>query len=206
MRVFVAGATGVIGRRLVPLLIAAGHEVAGLTRTPAHAEGLRAAGATPVVCDAFDADALTAAVVQLAPDVVVHELTDLPDDPARIDAFRERHARIRVEGTHNLVAAAAEAGATRLLAQSVAWPMAPGAAQDAVDELERAVLAAGGVVLRYGQFYGPGTYHPDAAPDGPAVHIDAAAQATVAALDEASGILEITDDGTRRVDAAGTED
>jgi nucleoside-diphosphate-sugar epimerase len=202
MRVFLAGASGVIGTRLISLLRQNGHTVAGLTRTPAKAAMLNELGAQPVVCDVFDAAALTRAVVDAAPDIVIHELTDLPDDPAKIADFRERHARIRIEGTHNLVAAAREAAVARLLAQSVAWPMAPGPGQVAVDELERSVLAYGGVVLRYGQFYGPGTFHVDEPPAGPRVEIQRAAEATVAALHEPTGVLVITDEGAVRADAA----
>ncbi|QAY59586.1 NAD-dependent epimerase/dehydratase family protein [Microbacterium protaetiae] len=202
MRVFLAGASGVIGRRLVPLLRIAGHEVAGLTRSPQNAALIDELGATSVVCDVYDADALAAALAGYQPDLVLHELTDLPDDPAQIEDFRERHARIRIEGTHNLLAAARAAGTTRVLAQSVAWPMPAGPAHDSVAELERSVLAAGGVVLRYGQFYGEGTYHADTIPSAPRIQIDRAAEATVDALDEATGVLELTDDGIRRVAAS----
>ncbi|HEY1366010.1 MAG TPA: NAD(P)H-binding protein [Gaiellaceae bacterium] len=190
MRVFVAGASGVIGIRLLPLLVAAGHEVAGMTRSPEKAERLRALGAEPVVCDAYDADALREAVVAFAPDVVVNELTDLPDVQA---ATNEANARMRREGAGNLLAAAQAAGATRYLAQSVAWK-ATGDSGAAVDELERAVLGAGGVVLRYGRLYGPGTYYEDERPDPPRVHVDEAARRTASALEAPSGIVEITDD------------
>ncbi|MRH28402.1 NAD-dependent epimerase/dehydratase family protein [Microbacterium sp. SYP-A9085] len=202
MRVFLAGASGVIGSRLIPLLLIDGHTVAGLTRTEAKAAWLAELGAEPVVCDVYDTDALTDAVVRFEPGVVIHELTDLPDDPAKIAAFRERHTRIRIEGTHNLIAAARAASTPRLLAQSVAWPMPDGPGQAAVAELERSVLAYGGVVLRYGQFYGPGTFHPTTPPGKPQVHIQRAAEETAAALHEPSGILVITDDGTTRLDAA----
>ena len=193
MRIFLAGATGVIGVRLVPLLVTAGHEVAGLTRTAAKAEALTAQGAVPVVADVYDADALTRAVVGFAPELVLHELTDLPDAVAELAASRAANARIRVEGTRNLLAAARAAGATRFVAQSVAWELPPGEGADAVAELERTVLAFGGTVLRYGQFYGPGTFHPDALPTHPRIHIDEAARRTLAALDAPSGILTVTD-------------
>lgn len=202
MRVFLAGASGVIGRRLVPLLCVAGHDVAGLTRTASNAALIQELGATPVVCDVYDAAALSAAVATYQPDIVLHELTDLPDDAAQIEEYRERHAQIRIDGTHNLLAAARASATARVLAQSVAWPMAPGAAQDSVAELERSVLEAGGVVLRYGQFYGPDTYYPDTLPDGPRIQIDRAAEATVAALGESTGVLELTDEGTRRIAAS----
>jgi uncharacterized protein YbjT (DUF2867 family) len=190
MRVFVAGASGVIGLRLVPLLVAAGHEVAAMTRTPAKVELLRGLGAEPVVCDAFDAAALRAAVVASRPEAVVNELTDLPDRPA---ATNEANARMRREGTQNLLAAAKAAGAPRFLAQSVAWPLT-GDGGAAVEELERLVLVAGGVVLRYGRLYGPGTYYEDELPEPPRVDVDLAARRTASALDVPPGIVEITDE------------
>jgi hypothetical protein len=111
MRVFVAGATGVIGVRLLPLLCGGGHQVCGMTRSPWKADAIRALGAEPVVCGAFDASALEAAVVSFRPDVVVHQLTDLPDDAASIPQYADANARIRREGTRNLLAAAGAAGA-----------------------------------------------------------------------------------------------
>ncbi len=191
MRVFVAGATGVIGRRLVPLLIDAGHEVAGLTRREEGAAWLAGIGVTPVVADVYDAAALTAAVVDFAPDIVVHQLTDLPDDAAEISSYRDRNDRIRREGTANLLAAAAAAGATRFVVQSIAWASA---GADAVADMEAAVLAAGGVVVRYGRFYGPGTFHPDGLPDPPRIEIGAAARRTVPTLTMPSGIVTVVDD------------
>jgi nucleoside-diphosphate-sugar epimerase len=193
MRIFVAGASGVIGVRLVPLLVAAGHEVAGMTRSPGKAETLRALGAEPVVCDVYDTRALNEAVVSFRPAAVVHQLTDLPDDLASIADFQVSHARIRREGTRNLLEAAEAAGASRFLAQSVAWQL-PGDAGAAVADLERAVLGAGGVVLRYGQFYGPGTYYEDAPPPHPRIHLDEAARRTVGLLDAPSGVVEIADE------------
>lgn len=192
MRIFLAGATGVIGTRLVPLLVAAGHEVAGTTRSAARAGSLREAGATPVVCDVYDADALREAVVAFSPDLVLHELTDLPDDASLI-GDGAANARIRREGTRNLLAAARAAGAQRFVAQSVAWEL-EGEGGDAKAELERLVLDAGGVVLRYGSFHGPGTYHPDDLPPRPRIHVDAAARRTVELLDAPSGIVEVVDD------------
>lgn len=193
MRIFLAGASGVIGRRLVPLLVADGHEVAGMTRSPDRAPLLRSLGAEAVVCDVFDAGGLRDAVVAQRPEVVLHELTDLPDDAGRVRESGAANARIRREGTRNLLAAASAAGATRFLAQSVAWQL-PGDGGAAVAELERMVLDAGGVVLRYGQFYGPGTYHPDGPPaEGPRVHIDEAAARTVAAVLAPSGTITVTE-------------
>jgi uncharacterized protein YbjT (DUF2867 family) len=193
MRIFLAGATGVIGRLLLPRLVAQGHVVAGMTRSPANAQGLRDSGVEPVVCDGFDRVALIGAVGDFQPDVILDELTDLPDDRSQLPARALDNARIRVEGTHNLIEAAERAGVPRFLAQSVAWQLPAGAGADAVAELERSVLAIGGVVLRYGQLYGPGTYYPDELPSDPRVHVDTAAAATIDALDAASGILTITD-------------
>jgi nucleoside-diphosphate-sugar epimerase len=190
LRVFVAGASGVIGVRLVPQLVVAGHEVAGMTRSPAKVELLRGLGAEPVVCDAFDSQALREAVGAFRPEAVVNELTDLPDQRS---ATNDANARMRREGTRNLLDAAKAAGASRFVAQSVAWQLA-GDAGAAVSELERLVLAADGVVLRYGRLYGPGTYYEDDKPEPPRVHVDEAARRTVSALDAASGIIDVRDD------------
>lgn len=193
MRIFLAGASGVIGRRLLPLLIANGHVVAGMTRSLDNAPALQNSGAEPVVCDVFNPVAVIDAVVGFRPDLILDELTDLPDDRSQLPARAPGNARIRVEGTQNLIDAAQHAQVRRFMAQSVAWKLPPGAGADAVDELERSVLAIDGVVLRYGQFYGPGTYYPIELPSDPHVHIDKAATATVDALDATSGILTITD-------------
>jgi len=193
VRVFVAGATGVIGVPLVKELLAVGHEVAGMTRSASKTELLQGLGAQPVVCDVYDGDALRAAVTEYRPDAIVHELTDLPDDPSRLDESRALNARIRREGTRNLLDAARAAGVTRFVAQSVAWSL-PGDGGAAVDEHELAVVGFGGVVARYGMFYGPGTFHPHDLPDSPRVHVDDAARRTVPLLDAASGIVVIVDE------------
>lgn len=127
MKIFLAGATGAIGKRLVPLLVDAGHEVVGTTRSKDKGEALRAAGVEPVVVDVFDAPALTRAVAAARPDIVVHQLTDLPQglDPNQMAEGTRRNARVRTEGTQNLVAAALQAGVPRLVAQSIAWMYAP---------------------------------------------------------------------------------
>jgi nucleoside-diphosphate-sugar epimerase len=183
MRIFVAGATGALGRRLVPLLVARGHDVTAMTRTAAKAAGLRAAAAEPVVADALDREAVLAAVAAARPEVVVHELTDLARmrDFRKVDQGFAATNRLRTEGTDHLLAAARAAGARRFVAQSYAgWPTArtggpvsteddpldpdpPAALRrtlDAIRYLEAAVLGAAGLeglVLRYGGFYGPGT-------------------------------------------------
>lgn len=192
MRVFLAGASGVIGVRLIPLLLAAGHEVTGMTRTGHKAEQLRAAGAKPVVCDVFDLQALCRAVQDVEPEAVVHELTDLPDDPARVRDLADANSRMRLEGTRNLLAAAGAAGASRFVAQSVAWEI-PGDGGAAVAEHERGVLAAGGVVVRYGRLYGPGTYYERELPPPPRVHVDAAARATLPALSQTSTVFTVAE-------------
>jgi nucleoside-diphosphate-sugar epimerase len=191
VRIFVAGATGVIGQRLVPLLVEAGHEVAGMTRSEDRAELLGSLGATPVVCDVFDAAGLDRAVAGSRPEMVIHQLTDLPDDPSEIPGFAAANARIRREGTANLLSAAAAAGAERFLAQSVAWEL-PGDGEAAAREMERMVLDAGGVVVRYGQLYGPGTYHARP-PDGPRISVDDAARRTLDVLTAPSGVIELVE-------------
>ncbi len=183
MKVFVAGASGVIGRPLVHQLIAAGHEVTGMTRSEDRAAEIREAGAAAVVCDVFDAAALESTVRQAAPEVVIHELTALParlDYKAKQDPLAPTN-RVRTEGTRNLVAAAKAAGARRLIAESVAFFYKPqgewvkdeaaplnleapgyfGGAAAALADLEHQVTSAEGiegVVLRYGWLYGPGTF------------------------------------------------
>ncbi|WP_338757923.1 NAD(P)H-binding protein [Nocardia vulneris] len=192
MRIFLAGATGVIGTRLVPLLIAAGHEVAGMTRSAGKAEQVRAAGAQPVICDVYDADALTAAVREFGPDLVLHQLTDLPDDAALLPESGAANSRIRTEGTRNLVAAAQAAGAKRFLAQSIAWEPAGGRGE-VIQQHEAAVLDIGGVVVKYGQFYGPGTYYETELPAHPRVHVDEAAAQTIPLLEAAGGVVIIAE-------------
>jgi len=192
MRIFLAGASGVIGQRLIPRLVQAGHVVGGLTRSPSKTELLSHLGAEPILCDVFDREALIQAVRDFKPDVVLNELTDLPDDAAQIGELADLNARIRTEGTRNLIEAAQRSG-SKLLAQSVAWQLPDGPDARAVAELERSVLPESGVVLRYGQFYGPGTYHEQRPPEEPRVHIDRAAQRTVEALGESTGIVVIID-------------
>lgn len=193
MRIFLAGASGVIGLRLVPLLIAAGHDVAGLTRTRVKAELLQSLGAEPVVGDVFDLNTLSDAVSTFRPDVVLHELTDLPDDSTRILELGAANSRMRRQGTRNLLAAAKAAGAGGFVAQSVAWQI-PGDGGQAVEEHERAVLGAGGVVIRYGRFYGAGTYFESELPPPPRVQVDDAARRTLVALDVPTGVITVTED------------
>jgi NAD dependent epimerase/dehydratase family len=155
MRIFLAGASGVIGQRLIPRLIQAGHVVGGLTRSPSKTELLSHLGAEPILCDVFDREALIRAVRDFKPDVILNELTNLPDDVAQISEHAGLNARIRTEGNRNLIEAARQSGSPKILAQTVAWRLPDGPDALAVAGLERSVLAEGGVVLRYGQFYGP---------------------------------------------------
>jgi 2-alkyl-3-oxoalkanoate reductase len=182
MRIFLAGATGAVGSRLAPLLVDAGHQVTGMTRSPAKAEPLRAAGVAPVVADGLDREAVVAAVVAARPDAIVHQLTALANaDLRNFDAAFALTNRLRTEGTDHLLEGARRAGARRFVAQSYAgWPYArsdgPVKTEDdpldprpvpsmsatlaAVRRLEGTVTGAHGitgVALRYGGFYGPGT-------------------------------------------------
>jgi nucleoside-diphosphate-sugar epimerase len=237
VRVFLAGASGAIGRPLVPKLVAAGHEVTGMTRSEEHAEAIRAAGAQAAVVDVFDAERLRDAVADARPEVVIHELTSLPDrlDFRKQDIYEPTN-RVRTEGTRNLLDAARAAGVHRFVCQSIAFAYRPDGARvkseedalmdsapgpfgggiRALHEMERLVLGAPeleGVVLRYGFFYGPGTYY---AQDGTTtadvrrrrmpivgkgtgvfsfVHVDDAADATVAAVERgAPGVYNVADD------------
>ena len=193
MRIFLAGGSGVIGVRLIPLLVGAGYVVAGMTRSPGKADALRSLGAEPVVCDVFDLASLREAMLAFHPDIVLDELTDLPDDRARIPELGAANNRMRREGTANLLAAARAAGAHRLIAQSVAWTL-PGDGGAAVMDLEGQVLSADGVILRYGQFYGPGTYFGSNPPPPPRIRVDEAARRTLAALDAPPGVITIVEE------------
>jgi nucleoside-diphosphate-sugar epimerase len=235
MKVFLAGASGALGKRLIPRLIEHGHSVVGTTRTEAKAALLRDLGAEPMVVDALDRDAVVEAVVEAQPDAIVHELTALTDiDFRKFEKSFELTDRLRTEGTDNLLAAAEAVGVVHFIAQSYAgWPYARTGGpikseQDSLDphpapqtrrsleaikHVEAAVTEAGGIVLRYGGFYGPGTglepggeqLEPvlkrkfpligDARGVWSFVHIDDAAAATVAALERGKpGIYNIVDD------------
>jgi len=217
MRVFLAGASGVVGRRLAGLLRDAKHEVTGTTRTSAKIGTLRALGIAPIVVDVFDADALAQAVATARPDVIIHQLTDLPSAPGTpgYPAGQEANRRLRIEGTRNLMQAAKLAGVGRAVAQSIAFVYAPGGGAHAEDDpldlaaegvrqltvqgiaaLEREVLTTAeidGVVLRYGYLSGPDTWY-DAPPKPPSVHVDAAAQAALLAVSKGAGVYNIAED------------
>ncbi len=182
MRVFVAGATGAIGQRLVPRLVAAGHQVVATTRSPGKADGLRALGAEPAVVDGLDAMAVGEAVGRAEPEIVIHQMTQLAGmkNLRRFDREFEVTNRLRTQGTDHLLPAASAAGARRFIAQSYAgWnnsradgpvktaddpldadpPAAQRQTAAAIRYLEESVTAASpveGIVLRYGSFYGPG--------------------------------------------------
>jgi nucleoside-diphosphate-sugar epimerase len=232
MRVFVAGATGAIGRPFVSALLASGHEPIAMTRSAEKADALRARGIEACVCDVYDEPRLNRAVADAHADQIVHLLTDLPHafNMRRYEQQIASTGRLRSVGTANLIAAAAAAGVERIVAESIAFVYAPvgdwvkdedaplardelPAAAEPVADLERQVQAAGGIVLRYGWLYGPGTA---LAADGSwasslrrrllpivgagdgvfsLVHVDDAASATVAALEHRGpAIYNVVDD------------
>ncbi|WP_028611463.1 NAD-dependent epimerase/dehydratase family protein [Paenibacillus harenae] len=222
MKIIVAGASGVIGRALIPLLVKEGHEVAGITRTGQYADQLSRQGVRPVILDVFNREGVFQVLQEIRPDAVIHQLTSLGARDF------EEHARLRIEGTRNLVDASLEAGVRRMVAQSISWAYAPGEGPasedqtlhleaapprkttvDSVQALESAVAEMPEhVILRYGLFYGPGTWY---APDGyigeqvkqgqlPAtdgissfIHVNDAALAAVQAMSWPSGCYNITD-------------
>jgi nucleoside-diphosphate-sugar epimerase len=236
MRVFVAGGTGAIGRPLVTALAAAGHEVVVFSRSEARVAALGVPGIVPAVGDAFDSDALTRAVRSAQPEVVVNQLTSLSRsaNPVAVKRGFDLTSRLRREVSGTLMAAARAAGARRVIAQSISFAYRPGPGvrtesdslwteakgqigllTNSVAALESATLGdAGleGVVLRYGSFYGPGTYF---APGGlyanllgrrllplpgdggglfGLVHVEDAASATTAALEGPAGTFNVVDD------------
>jgi 2-alkyl-3-oxoalkanoate reductase len=238
MKVFLAGATGAIGSRLVPQLVEAGHQVTAMTRSKEKLGKLYDLGAEAVACDVFDAGRLGSVVARAEPDAVINELTDLPQslNPRRLKEYYAANNRVRREGTANLLSAARGAGVRSFLVQGAAYWYAPtggpvkteeaplyldapspiGPAVETIKEVEEAVLTADGIegiVLRYGMFYGPGTWY---AKDGDVgrqvrkrrypmighgegtysfIHVDDAASATVAALESARpGVYNVVDD------------
>jgi 2-alkyl-3-oxoalkanoate reductase len=237
MKVFLAGATGAIGRRLVPQLVEAGHEVTAITRSEEKLANLYDLGAEPVLCDVFDAERLGSVVARAEPDAVINQLTDLPQslNPRKLKEYYAANNRVRREGTRNLLSAALGSGVRRFLAQGSAYwyastggpvkteeaplyldaPAPIGPAVKTIKEVEDAVLSADGIEgvgLRYGFFYGPGTWY---AKDGDVgrqvrkrrypmigkgegtfslIHVDDAASTTVAALERARpGVYNVVD-------------
>jgi len=223
MRIFIAGATGVVGRNLAPLLLRAGHELVGATRTEHGARALAAMGVAPAQLDVLDAAATRVALMRARPDAVMHQLTDLAS------ADLEANARLRIIGTRNLVDAARAAGVRRIVAQSIAFAYAPGAGP-ATEETPLDTAAAGprartvegvaaleaavrelpeALILRYGLLYGPGTWYwpggmqvekiragsfPASAGVASFVHVEDAAAAAASALAWPPGTLNIVDD------------
>jgi nucleoside-diphosphate-sugar epimerase len=228
MKIFLAGASGAIGRRLTPLLLAEGHQVTGMTRNPQTARALEAAGLIAVVVDVYHANALRRVVMNARPEIVIHQLTDLPHafDEAELAASLPRNARIRVEGTRNLIAAAQAASVRRIIVQSIAFGYASGVEPYAESDplnladgprvgtmrgaanMEEQVLASGlqAIVLRYGLLYGPGTWS-EGPGRKPPLHVDAAAHAALLAVTRgATGVYNIADDeGTVSIEKARAE-
>jgi len=236
VRVFVAGASGVIGRALVPRLVAAGHEVTGTTRDDRSAEAIRATGAQAAICDALDAAAVEDAVIEANPEVIVSELTSLPKDYDLRTIDYEPTNRLRIEGGRNLISAGRKVGARRYITQSIAFVYEPEGDWVKDEEARTFVEAPGrfasgleatltsegealeadgmeGLVLRYGQFYGPDTYFDRGGSIAEQVrkrrfpqvgsgsgvfsfiHVDDAADATVASIERgAAGIYNVVDD------------
>lgn len=223
MKIAVAGATGAIGKSLIPLLVAAGHEVTGFTRHAASAARLEAQGAKAAVLDIFDREAVFAAIREAEPETVIHQLTSLGERDFA------SNTRIRTVGTRHLVDAALAAGVRRMIAQSISWAYAPGegpATEEEPLDLDAPAPRSGtiqgvraletaasempeAVILRYGLFYGPGTWYANdgfmadavrrgelPATDGVSsfVHVDDAAIAALLALDWAAGAVNVVDD------------
>lgn len=192
MRVFLAGATGAIGTQLVPQLVAAGHEVAGLTRRPGKVATLEAGGAQAVVCDLYD-PALAKHIADFEPEAVIHQVTDLPAKQALLPIKLLSINKARRLGTDILIAAAKQSGADTFVAQSIAFDV-PGIVRGAINHLEAKTLAYPGIVLRYGLFYGPGAWTPER-PDVPkAINVQEAAARTVALLTAAPGTYTLVDE------------
>ena len=230
MKVFVAGASGAVGPSLITRLVAAGHQVTGSTRGGARADRIREAGGTPAICDVFDLPAFTEAVTAAAPEVVINQLTSLPPkfEPAR-KGFYEANNRIRSEGGDNVIAATAAAGARRLVTQSISFlyeltgpTVKTEADQTDTSGVHSAMLGHEQkaiaddrfetIVLRYGLFYGPGTWYSRDGYIGEQVlkrrlpvvgkgtgiasfiHVEDAAAAAALVADHGTGIYNVTDD------------
>lgn len=217
-RIFLAGASGAIGRPLTSMLVAAGHHVTGTTRTEVGAATITSAGADAAIVDVLDAAAILDSMLRADPEVVIYQVTDLATKPGEelTDERLERNAHVRQVGTRNVVEATAAVGARRLIAQSIAWLYLPGPephledepiappppaviprTRQAVLDLERITTTDPqfeGIVLRYGRLYGPGTWETE--PDmPPTVHVEAAAQAALLAVERGEpGIYHVAND------------
>lgn len=204
-KVFLAGASGAIGKQLCKLLIKSGYVVIGTTRSVEKVKMLQDMGVEPVVVDVFDAKKLEEVIKDVQPDIVIHQLTDLPAglNPEKMEAALIRNARLREEGTKNLVKASIKAGVKKMIAQSIAFVYEPGSlphteespllnfedpaygmTSRAVASLEKQILNASfdGIVLRYGMLFGPGTGFENAIDALPCVHVEAAAHAALLAI------------------------
>ncbi|MED0960533.1 NAD(P)-dependent oxidoreductase [Bacillus paramycoides] len=223
MKIFVAGATGVIGRNLLPMLINEGHTVYAMIRSDSQKESLKNLGVLPVIADVFNRKEVFSVLKETLPDVVIHQLTALSTWNL------EENARIRIEGTRNLVDAAKNVGVKKIIAQSISWayesgdklatetdpldfyaPMPRQVTINGIAKLEETVSELPeAVILRYGTLYGPGTWYAEngvfanqvrnneiIATDGTSsfIHVEDAARAAVLALDWPSGIVNIVDD------------
>ena len=219
-QILVAGAGGVIGRVLCRLLVKDGWRVTGTTRSPEKVARLRAIGIEPVVVDVFDKDALYDVVTKARPDIVIHQLTDLPPglDPAKMAEGRVRNNRIRDIGTRNLIAASVACGISRMVVQSIAFVYEPGPmpyleesplSSASIASFEQQVIDApfAGIILRYGKLFGPGTGFDRPPSDGPVVHVDTAADAARLAVTRGeAGIYNVAeDDGTVSIQKAVRE-
>ena len=227
--VFVAGGNGALGRPLLPLLVVNGHTVVASTRKAESASAIEAAGAQATLVDVFDADAFTAEVARLRPEVVVHLVTDLagPGGESLTDEQLARTAHVREVGTQNLIAGAVVAGTRRIVAASICWlytsgsephdeddsiePVggAPTPVRRGVISLERQVLTDqrfDGLVLRFGRLYGPGTWS-ESVDTPPTVHVDDAALALASAVERGTpGAYNLAEDGGPvRIDKARRE-
>jgi nucleoside-diphosphate-sugar epimerase len=189
----VAGASGVLGARFVPLLVGRGHSVTGMTRSPHRLDTLTALGAQPVLCDVYDEERLRRVLRESRSEVLVDFLTDLPDLARAVPEFAARTARMWQEGTANLVAAARAARVGRLISQSLAWNV-PGEVGRATHDHEKMILDANGTLLRFGQLFGPGTYYESKQPPPPRIHIDSAVSRAYGVLGAPPGIVTLIDE------------
>jgi nucleoside-diphosphate-sugar epimerase len=228
MRIFLAGASGAVGRRLTPLLLRAGHHITGTTRSAETGKALAKAGVEPAVLDVLDGAAVSAALVAARPEIVIDQLTDLPKqfDEARIAEALPANARLYTEGTRHLIAGAQAAGSRRFIAQSYGCTYRPGGEPHpetdslnladpargvviaGVADMERQLLPAidiAAIILRFGLLYGPGTWSATATTK-PALHIDAGAHAALLAVTRGrAGIYNIADDGVISIAKARRE-